>query len=80
MLNVTRLFSIRDLVSFFTKCNNIIFSDDEFYFIALTIVKIILYILQVMIQTPLIIDGLRRCSNTLDSQGNFLKSTRPKVY
>ena len=50
------------------------FSDDEFYFIALTIVKIILYILQVMIQTPLIIDGLRRCSNTLDSQGNFLKS------
>ena len=36
---------------------------------ALTIVKILFYIIQVMIQTPMIIDGLRRCSNSLGSQG-----------
>lgn len=36
---------------------------------ALTILKILFYIIQVMIQTPMIIDGLRRCSNSLGSQG-----------
>ena len=36
---------------------------------ALTIVKILFYIIQVMIQTPMIIDGLRRCSNSFGSQG-----------
>merc|ERR1719244_1128367 len=42
--------------------------DDGFYSISMTIAKIILYIVQVMIQTPMIIDGLRRCSNSADSQ------------
>ena len=38
---------------------------------ALTIIKILFYIIQVMIQTPMIIDGLRRCSNSLGSQGKW---------
>merc|ERR1719250_261464 len=35
---------------------------------ALTILKVSLYLIQVLIQTPLIIDGLRRCSNSLAFQ------------
>ena len=34
----------------------------------LTIVKVIFYLIQVMIQTPLIVDGLRRCSNSMKFQ------------
>ena len=34
----------------------------------LTILKVSLYLIQVMIQTPLIIDGLRRCSNSIGFQ------------
>ena len=35
----------------------------------MTMTKTIISLLQIMIQTPMIIDGLRRCSNTLTSQG-----------
>ena len=36
----------------------------------MTMVKTVISLLQVMVQTPMIIDGLRRCSNSLTSQGN----------
>ena len=57
-------------------CNDILmvfFQDDDSEFSngTLTMVKLLFYILQVMIQTPMIIDGLRRVSNSIGSQRKF---------
>ena len=53
----------------FTKPSHFLEHDPSNQIPTLTILKITFYIIQIMIQTPMIIDGLRRCSNSIGSQG-----------
>ena len=60
------LFSTLQFIVVFSSIKEV--QEKEILVAALAISKVCFYLIQVLIQTPLIIDGLRRCSNSLAFQ------------